>query len=104
MAPAPQNIGIPFATFNIISNEPHDTKDGVSEVDKFRVQVDCWAKSGREAADCSAAIRTALDRYTPGTVAGAALDGIRYETGRTGYDSAVDLRSNSADYFVRVKY
>ena len=103
-APAKQNTLIPFATWDIISSQEHSTKTGVSTVDKFRVQINCWGRTTASAAACYDAIRTAIDRYTPGTVAGANLDGISFETSRTDYDKEVDLRLYSADYFVRVKY
>jgi len=103
-APAPDEIVVPFATYEIISNEPHDTKTGVSFLDRFRVQVDCWAKDASEAASISAAIRTALDRYTPGLVGTANVDGIRYENEHPDYDPDTKLRRKSVDYFLRIKY
>lgn len=103
-APAPQGVTVPYVTYQVISVEPHDTKSGVSTVDRFRVQVDTWARNASDAATISAAIRTALDRYTPGAVSGVTVDGIRFDTERTDYEQDTDLRRKSADYNIRIKY
>lgn len=103
-APAPQDVQVPYVSYQIISNEPHDTKTGASTLDRFRVQVDSWAKNPSDTASISSACRTALDRYTPGTVGGVNVDGIRYENEFTDYETDTDLCRKSADYFVRIKY
>jgi Zn-dependent M28 family amino/carboxypeptidase len=103
-APAPQEVRPSFATYSVVSNEPYDTKSGASDLDRFRVQIDSWAKNASDAASISAAIRTALDRYTPGLVESIRVDGIRYETERTDYDTDTDLALKSQDFFIRIKY
>lgn len=103
-APAPQSRAVPFITYTVVDVTPHDTKSGVSTVDEFRVQIDCWADDATEAATINKACRTALDRYTPGLVGGVNLDGIRFEFYRSDYDPDTDLRRSQSDYTIRIKY
>lgn len=103
-APAKQGVAPPFIAYAIIGNRPHDTKDGVSDLDEFLIQVDCWDDNARGAATLAAATRTALDRYTPGTVASITLDGLRYEDYGTDYDTDNDLNRARVDYTMRIKY
>jgi hypothetical protein len=60
---APQTTQFPFVVFETISTMPNNTKSGVSEMDKYRIQVTTLAKENNQANDIADKIRTALDYY-----------------------------------------
>lgn len=59
-----QNETFPALTYKIVSVEPTDTKDGASDYDTYRVQINCYSTTGAGAETLYEAVRTALDRYT----------------------------------------
>ena len=90
---------------NSINNEPLDTKTRPSSLDRFRIQVDCYGRTRKQAVNVHLAVRTALDGYAIGsTVASVKLDGIKFETENDAFDEEVDIFRKSADYIIRVKY
>jgi hypothetical protein len=54
--------------FETISTMPNNTKSGVSEMDRYRIQVTTLAKENNQANDIADKIRTALDYYKSGDV------------------------------------
>jgi len=60
---APQTTQFPFVVFETISTMPNNTKSGVSEMDRYRIQVTTLAKENNQANDIADKIRTALDYY-----------------------------------------
>ncbi len=60
---APQATQFPFVVFETISTMPNNTKSGVSEMDRYRIQVTTLAKENNQANDIADKIRTALDYY-----------------------------------------
>lgn len=103
---AAQEAVAPFIVFNsAISVDPTDTKTRPSSLDRFRIQVDCYGRTRKQAVSVHLAVRTALDGYTIGsTVASVKLDGIKFETENDAFDEEVDIFRKSADYIIRVKY
>ncbi len=67
-----QNQSAPFITYQRISTSPNETKDGPSELDAIRFQLNIVAAYGKYG-DCQTlaeATRVALDRVTPATYSG----------------------------------
>ena len=96
---AAQEAVAPFIVFNsAISVDPTDTKTRPSSLDRFRIQVDCYGRTRKQAVSVHLAVRTALDGYTIGsTVASVKLDGIKFETENDAFDEEVDIFRKSAD-------
>jgi hypothetical protein len=65
---APQTTQFPFIVFETISTMPNNTKSGVSEMDKYRIQVTTLAKENNQANDIADKVRSALDYYKSGDV------------------------------------
>jgi hypothetical protein len=65
---APQTTQFPFIVFETISTMPNNTKSGVSEMDKYRIQVTTLAKENNQANDIADKVRSALDYYKGGDV------------------------------------
>jgi len=100
---APQNAVYPFLTYSIISDEPSDTKSGVSKVDAQRIQFDSYSKTSLlEAESIEQLVRDTIDKK-PKIAAGVEIDGVRYESKTTFYDNEAECYRVSADYKIRLK-
>ena len=69
---APQTTAFPFVVYSIGGGNVTDQKDGSSPIDDNGLEIDCYAKSYRDAHGVANAIRTALDDYS-GTAAGIVI-------------------------------
>ncbi|MFL5731461.1 MAG: DUF3168 domain-containing protein [Cytophagaceae bacterium] len=104
----PQGVVSPSVKFHVVHVQPTDTKQGVSPLDVYTIQIDSFAKdtdtsSGDAiAADLDSKIRTALDRYH-GTVSGIVIDKIWYQGTQDMYDYDSNEFQKSSDYKIRVK-
>lgn len=74
----PQRTSLPAVVYSVVSNTPHDDKDGPSTFDQVRVQVDSYARTYNDCADLASKVRDALDRVTPGTYNSVIVKGTRY--------------------------
>ena len=99
---AEQGSAPPYIVYNIVSNTPTNTKDGVSELDVWRVQIDVFGTTYAECVSLSDSIRTTLDRYR-GTVASVDVDKIVFENENDGFDDEAEYYHRSQDYFIREK-
>lgn len=99
---APQTTALPYIVYHVISNDPTDTKDGVSELDVARVQIDSYAATYSAAATLSDSVRSTLDRYS-GTVQSIVIDKIVFENENDIYDEDAECYRRSQDYFIRIK-
>jgi len=75
---APQETATPFIVFNIEGVDHTFTKSGVSTIDTFRIDIDCYADTLAAAETLKNQVRTALDNYT-GTINGVVVDGCHYQ-------------------------
>lgn len=87
---AAQTTEFPFIVYDVTSDDPEDTKDGVSTLDANSIMVSGYADNYSRAADLAVAIRDALDR-TSGTYAGVVIQTIQYQ----GYNDVFDDMSGS---------
>lgn len=94
----PQRTNYPAIVYNIISNQPHDTKTGVSRFDQIRVQIDCYAKTYTGAATLDDAVRVALDRKAPGAYGGVVVKGLSYINTNETLTEADNVYRISTDY------
>jgi hypothetical protein len=70
---APASASYPFASFQLISeSDRFVTLNGPSGMGHPRIQVDCYARTFREAKELSETIREAIDGYR-GTQAGVVI-------------------------------
>lgn len=73
-----QGAAYPYAVHQLLSNRPVSTKDEASNFDFAQIMVSVYAESPTKAQEISEAIRTAMDRKTPGTYDGVAVAQIDY--------------------------
>ena len=95
----PANRGSQWIIYNIISSLPHNTKDGASDYDKYRFQIDSYARTYSAADTLAASVRSTLDEYS-GTSESVVIDHIFFEGE---FDSVEFIEEGEAreDYFRR---
>jgi hypothetical protein len=76
---AQQGAAYPYITHQLLTNRPDSDKDGPSNFDFAQVMVSIYSESITDAQTIAEAIRTGLDRKTPGTFDGVAVAQIDYE-------------------------
>lgn len=60
-AEAPVGVSSPYVTWQLVSGLPTSKLAGGSVFDNLRVQVDCWATTGKSTANLAEAVRVALE-------------------------------------------
>jgi len=99
---AKQGQAAPYMVYTVISDRPTDTKEGPSELDVKRVQIDTYAATYAECMTLMASVRSTIDRYR-GTVQSVVVDKIVFENEQDFYDNEAELYRRSQDYFIRIK-
>ena len=87
---AAQTTEFPFIVYDVTSDDPEDTKDGVSTLDSNTVMVSGYAQTYSKASSLAVAIRDALDRAS-GIQEGVVIQTIQYK----GYNDVFDDMSGS---------
>jgi hypothetical protein len=106
---APQETILPYVVYNTVSNQPTDTKDGASESDTFRIQIDIYAKTNStksgalQVSEIDKEIRTALDRNV-GTHNGVKVIGLSFLNQNEGMEAVNDIFRKSSDYQLMINY
>lgn len=75
----PQKIKVPAITYQRVTTEPSNVKDGPSTLDVNQIDIDSWADTYDEAKDLAAAVRAALDRLPDATYNGDILQSIAFD-------------------------
>ena len=101
---ATQSVAFPFIIYDVQSDSPEDTKDGVANLDITNMMVSAYSDTYLSATQIGGLIRDALDRYS-GTVNGVVINTIVFE----GYNDAFDDMSGrdgiyrkSLDFKIRI--
>jgi len=92
----PSNVLLPYITYQVVSDEPNNTKNGVSTYDYVTVQISIYDLRYSTLVDLAGKVRTALD-YTSGTFRGVVVDKIFFENQNETFDDygiAQDYRFN----------
>jgi len=97
-----QETDLPAITYNCVSNNPTNTKDGVSLLDTERWSVNVFSKSYQQAIDIAAAVRTELDRYS-GTVEGVVVNSVSFAGRADLYEDWSEVHHLVLDFNVRIK-
>ena len=74
----PQKSVLPAISVRVDGVEPHDTKDGASELDEVMVAVIAYGAKAIDARNVINEVRNSLDRYS-GTQNGVVIQSIRFE-------------------------
>ena len=60
----PMSADLPYVTYQKVSNEHVNHQGGSSSMARPRMQIDCWAASGKAAVELYEAVRAALDNFS----------------------------------------
>tara|TARA_Y100000004_G_scaffold66347_1_gene74396 strand:- start:170 stop:589 length:420 start_codon:yes stop_codon:yes gene_type:complete len=83
----PTNVLLPYITYQVVSDEPNNTKNGVSTYDYVIVQISIYDLRYSSLVDLAGKVRTALD-YTSGTFRGVVVDKIFFENQNETFDDS----------------
>ena len=81
----PATMTTPFMTYQVVSDVPNNTKNGVSEYDYVTVQINVYDTGYEDLQTLVGLVRTALD-YVSGTYNGVVVDKIFFEGGSDAFD------------------
>ena len=95
----PHSRGSKWIIYNMISALPHNTTGAASDFDKYRFQVDSYARTYSEVDTLAASVRSTLDEYA-GTSESVVIDHIYFDGE---FDSVESIESDEAreDFFRR---
>mgnify|MGYP003118275079 CR=1 len=83
----PTNVLLPYITYQVVSDEPNNTKNGVSTYDYVTVQVSIYDIRYSSMIDLAGKVRTALD-YTSGTFRGVIVNKIFFQNQNETFDDS----------------
>tara|TARA_R100000988_G_scaffold99961_1_gene69845 strand:+ start:399 stop:818 length:420 start_codon:yes stop_codon:yes gene_type:complete len=83
----PINVLLPYITYQVVSDQPNNTKNGVSTYDYVTVQISIYDLRYSSLVDLSSKVRTALD-YTSGTFREVVVDKIFFENQNDLFDDS----------------
>jgi hypothetical protein len=83
----PSNVLLPYITYQVVSDEPNNTKNGVSQYDYVTVQINIYSNRYSNMIDLAGKVRTALD-YTSGTFRGVVVDKIFFQNQNELFDDS----------------
>jgi len=96
----PNDVKLPYITYQMFADEPNNTKNGVSTYDYVRVQISIYHNSYADMITLAGHVRTALD-YVSGTYSGVIVDKIFYQDQNELYDDSagsIGLYGIAQDY------
>lgn len=94
---AGQLQNLPFIVYDIISQEPSQSKTGGSKMDTYRTQVSAFSYDYDELMDLMEKIRTALDQQSD-TVGSVVVSDIVYEARNNLYDDRGNINGVALDF------
>ena len=83
----PTNVLLPYITYQVVSDQPNNTKNGVSQYDYVTIQINIYDNRYGDMIDLAGKVRTALD-YTSGTFRGVVVDKIFFENQNELFDDS----------------
>lgn len=92
----------PFIVYRLTDVTPEPTKDGVSDFDKFELEIAAIADEEQTADTLAGYIKTAVDDYS-GTIAGVTISGTWFMEKRAYFDQEGELFIREQDFEIIVK-
>ena len=83
----PTNVLLPYITYQVVSDQPNNTKNGVSTYDYVTVQISIYDIRYSSLVELAGKVRTALD-YTSGTFRGVVVDKIFFQNQNELFDDS----------------
>ena len=83
----PKDVLLPYITYQVVSDEPNNTKNGISTYDYVTVQISLYSTSYSTLIALSGKVRGALD-YVSGTFQGVDVDKIFFQNQNELFDDS----------------
>ena len=83
----PTNVLLPYITYQVVSDEPNNTKNARSTYDYVTVQISIYDIRYSSLVELAGKVRTALD-YTSGTFRGVVVDKIFFQNQNETFDDS----------------
>lgn len=98
-----QSGTFPYIVISTIANEPADTKSGASTLDTYRLQIDNYSTTYKQAADVAIMIRRIIDRHAHQEINGVSLNGVNFISWSDDYETETKTHRVISEYYIRVK-
>ena len=95
----PQSPVYPAITYQIISDIPHRSLDGDSDLERVRARIDCWAETYTEALDLARKVRTAVADFS-GTMGTTVVTSSKFETWNDIFEDAPEVYRRVVDFII----
>ncbi len=95
----PQSPTYPALTYEIISDIPHRSLAGDSDLERVRARIHCWAATYTGAIDLAAKVRTAVGDFS-GLMGTTTVRSVKFETWNDLYDDVPEVYRRVADFYI----
>ena len=95
----PQSPTYPAITYEIISDIPHRSLDGDSDLERVRARVHCWGETYTEAVDLARKVRTAVGDFS-GTMGATAVSSVKFESWNDIFDDVPEVYRRLVDFII----
>ena len=92
----------PAVFYQVLDNDPSDTKYGVSKLDSVRVQLTCYHEEYATVENVMDAVRRALDRFS-GLIRSVQVQSIQFQNERDVYSEAGEVAGKQMDFKIRIE-
>ena len=95
----PQSPTYPALTYEIISDIPHRSLDGDSNLERIRARIHCWAETAAGRDDLSRKVRTALADFS-GLMGTTKVPSVKFETWHNLFDDVPEVYRRVVDFMI----
>jgi len=99
----PQDVQYPFVVYTIVNATPVNYKDGISNLEEIRVQIDVYTNDYDETDTLTNDIRNRFDRFS-GTVEGVDITTVTYLSAETNrFEPDINVYWKSSEFLIKMK-
>ncbi len=95
----PQSPTYPALTYEIISDIPHRSLGGDSDLERVRARIHCWATTYTGAIDLAAKVRAAVGDFS-GLMGTTTVRSVKFETWNDLFDDVPEVYRRVADFYI----
>ncbi len=95
----PQSPTYPAITYEIISDIPHRSLAGDSDLERVRARIHCWAETYGAAVDLAGKVRTAVADFS-GTMGSTVVPSAKFETWNDIFEDVPEVYRRVVDFII----
>ncbi len=95
----PQSPTYPAITYEIISDIPHRSLDGDSDLERVRVRLHCWAATYTGAIDLAGKVRNSVADFS-GTMGSTKVPSVKFETWNDLFEDVPEVYRRVVDFII----